>query len=268
MRPIPHCYPGRRTLRWVLTVAVLLSAATCLQAAEPLGPLFDRFSLKLAGDFASLDTTVRADDKNGVFPGTEINFESDLGLADTNAFGELSFQLLLGRRHRLGFLYDNVSRSGVKTIATEIRFEDVVFPVNAELESSFRSRSLGVNYTFFFLRLGMDDLDVVDISVEASTEFPQPQIGVEYRQMFGEKWRFIAAASGLAVNLSDGDESSFDGSLFNAHASIEHLTFKYASFGGGLFTSFLNATLEDEDDRQEVDTSAYGGQVFVRFRLP
>jgi hypothetical protein len=258
---------------------------------QPLGPLFDRFSFKISGRFAELDTTVRGDDKTRDRPGTEIDFETDLGLGSSEFLNEFRFQLLLGRRHRVGLRYDRNDRSGLRTIATEIRFEDVVFPINAELESSFNSRNIGASYTYFFIRkertalggtlalilgdyevaltgIGQEDLEDVELTAEAGTSVPQPQIGLEFRQMIGEKWRFLAAGGGLALNLEDGSGGRFDGSVYNLTAEIEHLSFKYWSFGAGLGANHIDATFEDDDDRLQVDTTTAGGEIFIRFRTP
>lgn len=276
----------------VLAVLVALFSASFIEAAEPLGPLFDRFSVKVTGNFATLDTNLRVDDKNSDIRSVEIDLESDLGLSSSDLLGQFTFDFFVARRHRLTFSFNNTSRTGVETIATEIRYQDVVFPVNAALNSSFKATTLGAAYTYFFkrsertaigavLRLEIgkyessirglgeagDGMGQVDITREASTDVPQPQIGFELRQMIGENWRFIAAASGIKVKL-DAFDGTLDGTVFSGFVSIEHLTFKYASLGAGFGASLIDATLEDADDIIQSDSSVVGGQVFVRFRTP
>jgi len=267
------------------------STAAVAQAAPSAGLLFDRFSFKISARFATLDTTIRVDDKNRLLPGTEIDLESDLGLGDSEIFGEFKFQWLIARRHRVSFLYDRNDRSGFQTIAKEIRFEDIVFPLNAEIDSRFESRNIGIGYTYFFKRgertaiganlvlvmgefkstltgIGRENLEDIEITAEADTQVPQPQLGLEWRQMIGQRWRLIAAASGVALNLDVGTDGQFDGSLLRANVSIEHLTFKYASFGAGFGASLIDATFEDEDDLQQVKSNSLGAELFIRIRTP
>jgi hypothetical protein len=240
-------------------------------------PLFDRFNFRIGAFFASVNTEVRLDSKT-LGRGVALNFEDDLGLDDADNLVQFQGDLVLARRHKLGFSYLDFSRDSTTVLLEEIRFGDITIPVNAQVRSFFDAQLIDLDYTYFLLRkerlaLGISagfaafDLSTgveerrLGLSQVAVAEFPVPEVGVELRYAVAPKLLF--QTSGQWISLTFGE---YSGALWDLAASLEHRTFRYLSFGIGLSAIELDGEIDDTEFVGALDLEYAGVQIFARLR--
>ena len=139
--PNPHAgYPylvARLSLRNRIFLAILSAVAIVVPAqAERPG---DKVWLKAGVFRASVDTSLKVDDAKLGIPGTSIDFEDDLGFGENAWKPKIEGGARLGKAFRIEADYFSLGRSGSAIIDEEIRIDDTVFPVNAEVDASFRT---------------------------------------------------------------------------------------------------------------------------------
>ena len=254
------------------------------QAEQAPNQLYQRFRLE-AGAFASFfNTNVRlGSERLGV--GTEIDLEDDLGFDARKFDFRGSGYYRLGRRHRLSFGYVNLSRSSNAVLDEEIEFGDEVFPVDAEVESEFRTQFALLGYAFSFLArekievgfgiglsamftkagiaavgsVGDEPIDAVEERTDAT--FPVATLG------FGVNWaplsRLIVSGDvgGLYVSIS-----TIKAAVGDAKVGAEY--FLTRGFGLGARFAFTKLGVEETEDPQLKVTYRYSGlQVYGVFAL-
>ena len=114
---------------------VLLVAGTSQAYAQH----FDRDAWLLVSAFRpTIDSKVRID---GNLPGsgTQVDLESDLGLADKATSPSALFGWRFSQSFRLEVEYLSLKRSGSRTIDRDITWDDTVYPASATLNSSFNT---------------------------------------------------------------------------------------------------------------------------------
>ena len=276
---MPHTRKDRpRRLGLCLLAAGVLAAAAPGPAHAQEYSLFDRFSFALEGSWANLDTRIRLDSKQ-LEVGTEIHFENQGGLVDNTVVPSLAFDWRIGRRHRLGGWWLDVDRDNTTQILTEIRFGDVVFPIDEEVTFSFGQEELGLAYTYFLTlkeRLafgvggGLRTLKVdaglaardLEISEEGDFTGPLPFVWVEVRYGLARKLRLVSNLGLFYIEIGD-----YTGSQLVLDAYFEHLTFKNLSFGGGLRGGQVDVDVNTSDYAGAVKIGIVSLRVFARVRF-
>jgi len=246
----------------IIGIAGLLVLTVSAPASAQQDQLFDRFSLALEGSWVRMDTTIRLDSKVlGV--GTELDFESDGGLASSKVVPSLSFDWQVGRRHRLTGWWQNVDRSHSAQILEEIRFGDEVYPVDEVVSFGLGEEEYGLGYTYYLSRQerfafglggGVRTLQVsarlaaqgLQVSSEGDFTGPLPFVWADVRSAVGSNWRFVGNLGLFYISFGD-----YTGHQLVLDASIEHLTLDWLSVGGGLRGGYASV---------EVDTSDYNGE--------
>lgn len=227
-----HPHSSRLTL--LLSVAAF-SAALLIGLSPASAEVLDRFELRVGGESLDADSTVRVDD--GGTQGTNIDFESDLGLeSETETFSvELAFRL--GKRHQLGFSQRTFDRTGARQLDDSVTFQGFTFPVQVDTESFLDLEMTGVSYTFwpflgesggFGLAIGAYDTQIsagimgsatvggvlLTHTEEAAESAPLPFAGVEFRFQPADRWRVRGQYRILSIDDFDGWEGDLtDGSL-------------------------------------------------------
>jgi hypothetical protein len=223
----------------------------------------DRFALTVEGRWTGVDTTLRADSKTGDFPGTEVDFESDLGLDSNRVTLGLKAELFLGRkkRHRLAGAWGNMDR-GVQTLtATEIRFGDTVFPVDSQVEVDLDIQEYSLSYAFYpvmqkrfalGIGLGARVLDIraalraEELGLRESAEVtgPLPFAEVDIRYAFASNWRMAASFGYFTVEIDQ-----LEGSQVLGRLGFEWLFLRNLGLSLAVSWSRLDADVDDEDWR-------------------
>lgn len=225
--------------------------------------LDDTFTIRLGASFEQVDTqAAKFDPAQGV--GADIDLEQ-LGLDDNDVSLFLNARWRFSERWHLGLSYYGTDRSGSRTVDREIRFGELVVPIDGVVNTSFSADIyvLDLGYSFFKTsraefgaRFGVHlaDLDVAlsgrgnigqsDVNLgtaSADTLAPLPNIG-----LFG----LYALTPKLAVSGMLGyfslDYQEYDGEVTVASAALDYrLT---DTFGLGLGYSLLDFNLDVDED--------------------
>jgi len=228
-------------------------------------PLFDKFSLRLGASQNFLNTSVRLDSKKlGI--GTEIDFEDDVDLASDEFTPDLGFQWHFRPRQEIGVYWSDLDRSSATLAAKEIRFGDLVIPLEGRVLVGFDITTYRVGYTYFPLvkdRLAVGvggGVRVLDITTSLTLEVlpgeipplvvaeaadvtgPLPFVNAEVRYGVSPHWRFASSLGYFDVTIGD-----VKGTQVILDAEIENLVGDHFSWGFSGNYSAVDIDSETED---------------------
>ncbi len=238
----------------VLAVLGLLAmGAAPAEAQRDYEPLFDKFNFRFEGSFVMTNTEIRFDSKEHGL-GTTLSFEDDLGLDGRTMTPSLSFDWQVGRRHRLGIRWQEVGRNSTAQALTEIEWDGVTIPIDANIDLLYDYETYAMDYTYYpwikerwavGFGLGLRTLSILAaITVEgelvgqsggADFTAPLPYINFEYRRMLGEHWRMKAGLGWLDLTIGDISGSQYIGRL-----AFEYITDRRWGFGAAINLSTIN----------------------------
>lgn len=280
-----HSRACNRPVWWpVVVVAFVVGMAGAATGGAQEYELYDRFSVALEGSWVDLGTVIRVDNSE-LDRGTELDLESDLDLDSSKTVPSLSVEWRPWKRHRFGFFWKDVDRSSTSQALEEIRFGDIVVPVEANVELGFNISEYGVAYTYVLRPRERSSfgfgggLRVLELSTslsarlegqeeefyqesDASVTGPLPFLGVEYRHMFSEKLRLQADLGYFYIEVDN-----IKGGQGLLRTSIEHLTFEHFGFGLGFDASRVKLDAEKESWHGEAELDIYDVRLFLRVRL-
>ena len=234
--------------------------------------------IQLSGYYPKVDTKVgiaRADDPDFR---TLIDLESDLDLSDRDILPSLAAGTRLGGNWLIEGEYYRLKRSGERSIAREIVFDGVTYPVSAELSSSFASNvyrlavgysfvrqnnlelgaSLGIHATDFTVKLqGEGRAAGGSITTEARARdvlAPLPTIGLYGAVSPAPKVLLGAKGDFLSLKIDD-----YDGRLINLQASASYAVTRNLKIG---------VLYRYVDYRLDVEKERYTGRMAYKFQGP
>jgi hypothetical protein len=232
----------------ILTLGASFEALAEERAAWQDDPLGDRFMVGVGVFSPSLDTRVRRDSSTGIV-GTQIHFESTLGLADSDQLPMVLGYYRIAKKHRLGFQYFRLDRNGTSVSGSAIRFGDRTFPADLPLSSFFNVEvySLGYSYSLihdekkelaFTIGLQMQAIEFgiagnlgPGVIREASDVVaPLPTFGGSFDYAISDKWIFTSLIGVFAIELDLGGDSSFAGEILQINAGVTYKAFKNVGF--------------------------------------
>jgi hypothetical protein len=243
----------RRRLLIIPLTLVLISVGPAYAQGDPewrSWPTGERVAVNVGTFFAKLDTKVRLDGTGGAL-GTGIDFESDLGLDDTQLRIMAEGHWRFFKKHRLDFSYFNLDRSGDGTSIVSIRFGDQVFqadlPIHAFLD--IEVFNLGYSYSILFdekkelafgLALSFQDIAVglqgtgmlaaFDVSESESVLAPLPTFTGRFAYAITPKWIVDTNIGYFTIELdSGGDELS--GDIIAVNAGVKWQLLKHFHLG-------------------------------------
>ena len=210
----------------VFWAALWNSSAASAQTQEPL---FDAFNFKLEGSWVGLTTKIRLDSER-LGRGTTLSFENDLDLPDKKIVPSLSFEWQVGRRHRLGVRWQDITRGSATQVLEEIEWGGEIIPVEADITLDFDIRTLAVDYTYYpwveqrwaagfglgFRVLGLTTAmaeEGIELEEQIDGTAPLPYVTFEYRRMLGERWRLKGQLGWLEVTFGDIKGGQYIGRL-------------------------------------------------------
>lgn len=120
-------------IRSLSASALLIALGTASPAAGQ--SLEDDFWIELSGYYPAIDTSVRADSADGTV-GTEIDFEDDFDFGERELLPAFFAGARLGDGFSIGAEYYALDRSSSATLTRTITFDDVTYPVNAEVSGN------------------------------------------------------------------------------------------------------------------------------------
>jgi hypothetical protein len=235
----------------------------------------DRLRVEVNLFGVSPQTTLRVDE-SPTQPGTEIDAEKDLGLADFQLLPQVEFTLLPGERHLVRLSAFALHRSAVKQIEKDIAFDDEDYLVGERVDSLLNITMFGLTYGYRFLvrqrgeLSGTFGIQVADVEANAvvrsrvvreseSGVAPLPLVGVEGRFDFTPRWAVEARAQYLTV-----DVSQVNGSILDARLAFTWRVNPYLAMGLGYRTFKIDVDSKDEGTPGFVDLSIAGPLLFVR----
>jgi hypothetical protein len=247
--------------RWLLTLLVPCLGAS-LAHAEAGNPLTDRFSLSLGTFLLDTSTQLRIDGAAG--NGTEFDAERVLGLRDSDRF-RVDGYWRFANRHKLRLLYFDTKRSATRSIDTTLQVGDTVFPVDAELESSFDTRVAELAYEYTFLKrdnyevaasFGIHDLkfelnmeatrsgsgEPLSLARAADANGPLPVLGLRGTWLLSKRFYLDAQVQFFKISIDP-----YDGRLEDYTISVVWQAFKHVGLGAG-YNQFVTR-LDVSDDR-------------------
>jgi hypothetical protein len=173
-----------------------------------------------------LGSNIRVDGSQG--SGTDVSGEGKLGLPRQKFQPRASLRWRPGRRHELEIGYQMARRSGDKTLADSLVFDDSTYQAGANIHTIFNTDQAFLTYRYafiahertqigfgvglgaFFFKLGIDALvdgsgggQTDSVAFNRSVNFVGPigSLGLYGRFLSGQHWQFEADLRGIAIKV-------------------------------------------------------------------
>jgi hypothetical protein len=281
----------KRTVLLVVALAMLATTSVLAQSIvsesgrQAIRGVPDRWGFDLGSFWQTFDTKVRLDGKTG--EGTEIDFESDLGLRSRLTDFQVGGFYRFSDRHRLDLRYLSWGRNNVHTIDQEIKWGDVTYEAGAEIATKANGQMLNVIYKYSFFNNGKVDFGLNGgisalwndfalsgvgtisgggnvsgtIGESKNVIFPIPVIGVHFEMTVIERLLWRAEGNFFAASIS-----GYDGNLNEFSTSIAYFLTKNVGVGAGLASTYYNVTKsEDGGGTVHVKYGFSGATAYVQF---
>ncbi|KQP13675.1 outer membrane beta-barrel protein [Pseudorhodoferax sp. Leaf267] len=267
----------RRRARHTLPLALALGAGAA--SAQSTAPAPEpRVWLQVSAYRPNVDSNFRLDRTDSPLNGTDIDGESDLGLARHRTVPAVLLGLRISERWRAEFEYLSLNRSSSTSVADigGITFGDGQF--NADIDARLRTHTYRLAAGYSFLRDADKELGVVvgahvtDMLVSVSgaaivngqavgafTErrsetLPAPTLGVYGSYRFGSNWQLDGRVDFFKLRYRD-----YSGRLLNMQANALYRVTPNIGVGVGW---------RRDDLRVEGDGSNFSGELRYRFNGP
>lgn len=246
-------------LRNVLCAGALAACALPAWAQDiPSHPaLKDRFYFA-AGAFSPKTSTTAQFDSNRLGVGTDIDFEKTLGMETSKTVPTLLGRVRLGERWRIEAEYFALNRTGERQLNTQIQWGDTVYPVNANVQSSFDFFDLRVSAGYAFFKTPDKELGIglglhvakyaIALTANAiGTEdedvlAPLPVLSLYGQFALTDRWAVGGRFDWLSLTYD-----KYSGSLRSHGIDILYQPFKHVGIGLGYRSLFIS--LDAEGDR-------------------
>lgn len=241
--------------------AGLAAAATPTRAQH----LDDKFWVQGAAYWADIDSSASVDSIGNTDLGTVIDFESDLEMDDSQTLPSFSAGWRAWGRFIVGGDYYALDRDGEATLSRDIVFDDVTFPVSANVSSSMSSNIYRLTLGYSFIRndtwevgaalgLHMTDFELSlegeatagGVSVGTSRRgrdflAPLPTLGAYANWQVTPKIAVNGRVDYMSLEIDD-----YDGGLTNAQISASYRFTR--NFGAGIMYRFVDYNVDVTKD--------------------
>jgi len=263
-------------------LAAVLGACAAAQAADATDVLNQNVWLRIDAFRPSITSTAQVDHPGTGAPGTEIEFERDLGLADKKTMPTLLLGARFAGAWRAEFEYFRLNRDGTQTLGQLLNFDDSTFPVQASIATRFDSSVYRASIGYSFVQTPTVELGAVvgahvtkfDISLEGNVSaagqpivvqreeqnktVPLPTVGVYGAWAIAPGWAATARAD--IFKLKRGQ---YDGRLINGQVNLIFRATPNLGIGIGYRYDDYKVNAEREDFRGHVDYKFRGPQLFL-----
>ena len=225
-----------------------------------------RASAFVGAYFADYDSLVRlASSQTGT--GTVVDLESDFGLDSSKNQWVIHGDYRFSPRHRLDFIYYDLSRSGSNDVEREIEFGDITFPVGATVDTTFDYAVAKLTYSYSLYQTETIDFALaggvytaiydVDATNRATGEregdsstAPFPIFGFRASFLPHDRWSIDSYLEYVEISTSDSRGDYIDFTLAAQYRFGKHL-------GAGLAFNMVEVEGEDKksDDEGFLDYS-------------
>ena len=243
-------------------------------------PLGERLKLSVGVFSPDIDTSGSLTQKAPLIVGTEVSFEDDLGLDDSESavFAGLDWRFF--KRHSLRFNYYALDRDAATTIDRQIVFDGITFPAGVTTETTFDISVFEVAYAYSLIFDETKDLyigfgvsaqdmtfeilsrDLDPIILEAGDDFtaPLPTINLGFDYALSDAWTLELSAGYMDLDVSYNDDD-YDARILVGNAGVNWQPLD--NLGVGLYYSIfeLDGEFEDEDNIGEFDLEYKGPRV-------
>jgi hypothetical protein len=220
----------------------------------------------------------------GETPGSQVDFENELGLDDNANLSRFRFDWHFAKNHSARFGYYALNRRATKTIDQEIIFDDQVYPVDATVKARFKSTFYEASYTYWIMERPKSAFGVTggivamsnkaelkieptsggattEVSGKSSTDLPVILIGASYRHMFSDNWLVTADATFLPSVTYD----NYSGSSTNVNVAVEYEFLQHYGVGLAYDTFGIDFEAEGDNAIAKLDYKIDGPQVYFKF---
>lgn len=237
----------------------------------------DKAWLKAGVFWANVDTSLKVDDARLGLPGTLIDFEEDLGFRKRAWKPKIEGGIRLGKAFRVEADYFSLGRSGGAVIDEEIRIDDTVFPVQAEVDASFRTdvwriaagwsplhtdkAELGLSAGVHLTRARYSfsaEAEGVELVEEKSRTVPLPNISLFGNYNIDRTWGLNGRVDLLSMKMG-----GYKGSLVDAQATVSARLHRNVGAGLGYRYVDYDLRIRKTDLRAEVNYRYHGPFAFV-----
>lgn len=264
-------------IRIIITAIFLasLSGTVVAQTTDDYHPfLSDTFTLGIGAFWPQVDFSAQVD---GIVPGEEIDFDEAFNLSSSQMSGSLDFRWRFGKKWSLWGQVWAVDNSGKATLKEDYEWEDVVFKqgtfakagVDLEIVRAFFGRKfdlaphhefglgLGLHWmslgTFIEGEIIIDDDTTGFQRVNASADFPLPNLGAWYMYSWSPKWLLEARGDWLSVTIGD-----YSGSIWDGQLGINYQAFKNIGFGLHYKAFLLDVDIDKSEWRGNAEFNQNG----------
>lgn len=241
---------------------------------EALRGVPDTWGLSLGGFAQAFDSRIRLDGKYGE-AGTTIDLEQDLGLPSQQDDLNLTASYRFSGRSQLRFEFLAWDRSSTRVLGREIRWDDQVYEVGAQVDAQGGGQMYNLIYQYSFFNNGkvnfgldgglstfnFDTKLTRQVSVgeggagttqtESHTKIlPVPVLGVHFDMTLVKRlfWRANAY-------IFDASVAGYDVKLWEAWTSVDYFVTRNVGLGAG-----FAATTADVNK-----TGTHGGNWYIRY---
>ncbi len=214
----------------------------------------DKFKFTIGAFITNYDSDIRLTSST-LGRGTNLSFEDDLGLEESNEVVRLDGHYRFSPRHRLEFSYFDLSRDGTTVTTRPIIIDDTLFPPGSALSTKFDYRVLKLAYAYSFWQTEKFDLSAsgglytfdVDLQVRSDKDeqagdagtAPFPMFGLHLDYHLTKEVYFSTSFEYFVISEDDAE-----GELTDARIGIEYRPFENIGFG----LEYIATTIFAEDD--------------------
>ncbi|MCR5879950.1 hypothetical protein [Phenylobacterium sp. J367] len=259
--------------------ATLLLVAAGPAAAQSFG---DRYWIEAQVFRPNIDTTVDLT-RTGGTRGTEIDFENDLGLKDTDNLPALRGGVRFGRFFVAGEVY-SLKRDASKTLTRDVVFDGVTYPTNVNLSSEFDSQIYRASLGYMFFQRDTWEMGATaglfatDFAISTSGQgqigsnpvrqtetrardfiAPLPTVGVIGSAQLAPRWVVSGRADYMSLSLGD-----YGGGIANIEGDVAYKVTDNIALGAGYRFVDYDLEVDKSDWEADVEYGFNGPFLFVR----
>jgi hypothetical protein len=239
-----------------------------------------RFRVSAGVFFPLNNTIVKVGNEAGTF-GTTVDFEDDLGLAQSTVTFLGNLQWRASRRSKFELNYYYVGRNSTKTLEKDIEYKDTVYPANSIVNASFSTGIFQFSYGFALLlnpryeaglaigahvvrvKTGMSPShNAGEASTETEFNFiaPLPDIGIWGGYAINKHWAVNGAINYLSLTVDN-----FSGRILSYNAGITYGILKNLSASVGYTGLNFKVNVTKDDSRGYFEWGNNGPLVAVHY---
>ena len=240
----------------------------------------DKIKFSIGSFFTDYDSEFSLS-SNRLGRGTNLSFEDDLGLDESNTVIRLDGHYRFSAKHRMEFSYFDLSRDGTVVTTRPIIIDDTLFRRGSTLSTTFDYQILKLAYAYSFWQTEKFDLSAsgglytfdIDLSVESETSekseesdegkaagdkgtAPFPMFGLHFDYRVSKELYITTSFEYFVVN-----ENNFEGELTDGSISLEFRPYKNIGFGLGY--NAITIFAEDNDGKDTFDYEYDGMLVYL-----